>query len=99
MYKHLAVTAVLAFSWPSTLAAISFDGAVGKDLRKAIAGAGEPVPASPAVHAQAEPVKEWTIMVFVNGKNNLEKYAMIVAPSTIKPGTVSCPEKEYSSKS
>ncbi len=36
-----------------------------------------PVPAAPEMDKKPAKLKEWTIMVFVNGKNNLEPYALL----------------------
>ena len=48
------------------------------DLKEKLSGMEVPPPqAEPAPRPAAKPaLKEWTIMVFINGKNNLEQYAL-----------------------
>jgi hypothetical protein len=78
MVKKLATAVVALFSLGQiTLAAVNFDNPKANDLKEEIAGVNVPVPVPAAADAQAATVKEWTIMVFVNGKNNLERYALL----------------------
>ena len=70
----LAVTAVAAlFSFAS--AEINFDSPKKFSLKESISGTSveNPVPGA-AGDTSAAGAKEWTIMVFVNGKNNLERF-------------------------
>ena len=72
--KRLAI-GVLALSVcaQAALAGVNFDG--GKfDLKAEIAKLD--VSAPEAAVEKARPDKEWTIMVFINAKNNLEKYGL-----------------------
>ncbi len=78
MLKKLTAAAVAVFSLSQiTMASVDFDNINRNDLTAEIAGIDVPVPVSAAADVQAESVKEWTIMVYVNGKNNLEKYALL----------------------
>ncbi|MDD2805760.1 MAG: clostripain-related cysteine peptidase [Elusimicrobiales bacterium] len=72
--KKLAIAVLaLSFSARLALAAVDFDG--GKfNLGDEIAKLELPVPAPALDKAAAQ--KEWTIMVFINAKNNLEQYGL-----------------------
>jgi len=77
--KAAAVFTMIATAATMVSAEISFDTPNKTTLQQEIAGLEMSVPASAlsvekGVPAKAE--KEWTIMVFVNGKNNLETYAL-----------------------
>jgi len=56
-------------------AAINFDNPKNNDIKEEISGLEISAPA-PSQAAEAKADKEWTIMVYVNGKNNLERFAM-----------------------
>jgi len=56
-------------------AAVSFDGTAKNDLQQEISSLQTNV-LIPAAGEAARAGAEWTIMVFVNGKNNLEEYAL-----------------------
>ncbi len=72
--KKIAIAVfALAFSAQAALAGVNFDG--GRfDLKQEITNLDISVPAPAA--AKARPDKEWTVMVFINAKNNLEKYGL-----------------------
>ncbi len=72
--KRSAIAALaLSCCAQAALAGVNFDG--GKfDLKDEIARLDLSMPAPAAEKAKAD--KEWTIMVFVNGKNNLEEFAL-----------------------
>ncbi|MHB0995081.1 MAG: clostripain-related cysteine peptidase [Elusimicrobiales bacterium] len=72
MKKLIIAVFALSFSAQAALAGVSFDG--GFDLKEEIAKLDLQVPAPAADKAAAQ--KEWTIMVFINAKNNLEKYGL-----------------------
>ena len=74
--KKLAL-AVLALSCSAqfALAGVNFDGKAFS-VKDEITKLDLSLPA-PATDKAARPDKEWTIMVFINGKNNLEKYAFL----------------------
>ena len=55
---------------------VDFDGKTNKGLDLSNLEISVPVPAAPELDKKAGKLKEWTIMVFVNGKNNLEPYAL-----------------------
>jgi hypothetical protein len=77
MLKKIALALVALLSIGRMASAeFNLDNFRVSDMREEISGLDVPVPAQPAGDAQAAPAKEWTIMVFVNGKNNLEKYAL-----------------------
>ncbi|MBI5744553.1 MAG: hypothetical protein HY952_08395 [Elusimicrobia bacterium] len=74
MVKKLVPGAfALLFSVQAALAGVGFDG--GKFyLKEELSALGVSAPA--AVAQRARPEKEWTIMVYVNAKNNLEKFGL-----------------------
>jgi hypothetical protein len=72
--KVAAVFALIAVSSTLVSAEISFDTLNATSLQQEIASLELTVPAPVAEKAKAD--KEWTIMVFVNGKNNLEQFAL-----------------------
>lgn len=77
MFKRLTpAVAALLFLGRAPTAAMDFNLPMTKVLSADISRMDIPVPSRPTADAQAGSVKEWTIMVFVNGKNNLEKYAL-----------------------
>lgn len=58
-------------------AGINFDGRNNTGaLKEAVFGVERSVPAPPSPEPDNKALKEWTIMVYVNGKNNLEEYAL-----------------------
>lgn len=77
MLKKLALATVALFSIGQISLALDFDNPKANNLRDEIYGVDVPSPAQPAADTQAASVKEWTIMVYINGKNNLEKYALL----------------------
>jgi len=74
MLKNKTLALVLALALPST--ALAAGKAVSNDLGFKTTMEAADAPAMPAMEkiANKNTVKDWTIMVFVNGKNNLEKY-------------------------
>jgi hypothetical protein len=72
--KAAAVFAIIAVATPLVSAEISFDTPNKTTLQQEIASMEISVPAPAIEKAKAD--KEWTIMVYVNGKNNLEPYAL-----------------------
>ncbi len=77
MLKKLVMTAVALSMSASLYAGINFDNPKANNFKEEISGVElvAPAPASPEI-VTADKAKEWTIMVFVNGKNNLEEYAL-----------------------
>ena len=78
MFKKISAALALITS-VSTLvsASINFDAHNKTSIMQEIAALEVAVPAAPAPErAAGKSDKEWTIMVFVNGKNNLEEYAL-----------------------
>jgi hypothetical protein len=68
---------LVAMSMSAALSAgVSFDNPEANSIKEEISNTGiaDVVPVAAEVDGAA--VKEWTIMVFVNGKNNLEQYAL-----------------------
>ncbi len=75
--KAAAVLAILATAAPLVSAEIGFDTPKNTSIQQEIASLDLSVPAPVLDVAQGKAAdKEWTIMVFVNGKNNLEMYAL-----------------------
>jgi hypothetical protein len=75
MKKFVFALAAVALSAQFALAGVEFDG--GKfNLQDEITKLDLSVPAVQPEKAHRQD-KEWTIMVFINGKNNLEKYAFL----------------------
>lgn len=78
MLKKLALAVVALFSIGRMASAeFSLSSLSVNGLKAETSGADVPVPAPTAGEVQAAPVKEWTIMVYVNGKNDLERYALL----------------------
>jgi len=80
MFKKIAAAAVAVGAFATfSVAAVNFDNPkannISSDISKLEVSA--PVPATPAMDTKAGAAKEWTVMVFINGKNNLEKYAFM----------------------
>lgn len=78
--KAAAVFAIIATVSTLVSAEISFDTPKNTNLQQEIANLELSVPVSAPVEEKgvfSKVDKEWTIMVFVNGKNNLEKYALL----------------------
>jgi hypothetical protein len=76
--KAAAVLAIVASVSTLVCAAVNFDSVNNTTLQKEVAGLdlSVPVPA-PAIDKSAVRTEaEWTIMDFINGKNNLEPYAL-----------------------
>ena len=74
----LAAAAVLIFASPAAAGA-GFDGLSGIDLKKELSGIEVAVPAAADEPGKSRPPgspAEWTVMVFLNGKNDLEKFAL-----------------------
>lgn len=81
MKKKMLLIAAAMLLAAGTLSAAEFDFANVGNIKKSIKGKTAPVPAAAAVRQAETPravkaAAEWTIMVFINGKNNLEKYAL-----------------------
>lgn len=77
--KISAVFAIIASVSTLVSAAVSFDTLNKTNLQQEIANLDLSVPQAVMVEdkaASSSTDKEWTIMVFVNGKNNLEPYAL-----------------------
>jgi hypothetical protein len=77
--KLAAVAAIIASVSTLVSAEISFDTPKNTNLQQEIANLDMSVPQAVIVEDKAvspKADKEWTIMVFVNGKNNLEPYAL-----------------------
>ena len=77
--KAVSVFAIIASVATMVSAEISFDTPNKTTLQQEIAGLELSVPVAAPVEERAhspKDVKEWTIMVFVNGKNNLEPFAL-----------------------
>ncbi len=75
--KATAALAIIAAVSAQVSAGINFDTNNNSTLQDQIASLELSVPAPVADKAYSPKVdKEWTIMVFVNGKNNLEPYAL-----------------------
>ena len=77
--KKLALAAIaLSIFATVSKAEVNFDNGKAINLGNEITKLDLSIPASEATADKAaRPDKEWTIMVFVNGKNNLEKYAFM----------------------
>ena len=79
MLKKLVMTAVALSMSAELYAGVNFDNPKNNNFKEGVSSEelSAPVPAAPELE-QAKPAKakEWTIMVFVNGKNNLEEYAL-----------------------
>ncbi len=76
MFKKAVLSAVaVIFSAASLSAGINFDTPSSFDLKEAIANAEIALPGT-APAADSKGVKEWTIMVFLNSKNNLERFGL-----------------------
>jgi len=77
MFKKLVMT-VMAMSLSASLyAGFNFDNPKGNDFKAELSNLEVNAPVPAAATLDNKPVKEWTIMVFVNGKNNLERFAML----------------------
>ncbi len=81
MLKKLSASAAALIALASySMAAVNFDEPKANNFPDEIsnATAAIPLPAAPEMgKTKPSSVKEWTIMVFVNGKNNLEKFAFM----------------------
>ncbi|MCX5785062.1 MAG: clostripain-related cysteine peptidase [Elusimicrobia bacterium] len=81
MFKKLvAVFAMIAIVSPLVSAEINFDTPKKTTLQQEIADLELSVPVAAPVDVKAHSGKvdkEWTIMVFINAKNNLEKYGLM----------------------
>ena len=82
LQKATLVLALIAAVSIRVSAGVSFDALADSTLRRELAGLEPRVPqAAPAgekdqVSAPGKAAAEWTIMVFINGKNNLEPFAL-----------------------
>jgi len=79
MFKKTIMTAVAMLMSASLYVSaeginVDFDGKTNLGMDLSNLEISVPAPAAPEMDTKA--VKEWTIMVFVNGKNNLEPYAL-----------------------
>jgi hypothetical protein len=77
MLKKLVMTAVALSMSASLYAGINFDNPKTNDLKEGLSDIADlvPAPAVPSSDMKAAE-KEWTIMVYINGKNNLEEFAL-----------------------
>ena len=75
--KATAALAIVAAVSTLVSAEISFDTLNNTSLQQEISALELSVPQPATAEEKAATDKEWTIMVFVNGKNNLEKYALL----------------------
>ena len=77
MFKKLVITAVALFMSASLYAGINFDNPKANNLKEEISNVEltAPIPTAPEMDSTSR-AKEWTIMVFINGKNNLEGYGL-----------------------
>ncbi len=79
MLKKLAAAAVTAFSFATlAMAAVNFDNPRSNNITEELNGLEISLPAPAPAEMDKKPVKakEWTIMVYVNAKNNLERYGI-----------------------
>ena len=79
MFKKLIMTAVALSVSAELSAGINFDNPKASSFKEELSKIEFtlPVPAAPEMEkVKPGKAKEWTIMVFVNGKNNLEGYAL-----------------------
>ena len=81
MFKKIIMTAVAALVSASLYVRaqeikVDFDGKAKGSLDLSGMKVNVPVPVVADADSKASKAKEWTIMVFVNGKNNLEQYAL-----------------------
>ncbi|OGS08858.1 MAG: hypothetical protein A2270_00125 [Elusimicrobia bacterium RIFOXYA12_FULL_51_18] len=75
--KAAAVFAIITAVSTLVSAEISFDTPKNTSIQQEISNLELSVPeAAPELDAKASKIKEWTVMVFINGKNNLEEYAL-----------------------
>ncbi|MEI7528085.1 MAG: clostripain-related cysteine peptidase [Elusimicrobiota bacterium] len=77
--KTAAAFAIITAVSTMVSAAVNFDIPNTKTLQQEITALELSVPAAPAADkaAHAKVDKEWTVMVFINAKNNLEKYGLL----------------------
>jgi len=75
--KAAAVFAILFVTANLVSAQISFDTPSKTTLQQEIAALDLSVPVAAPVEEKAKIDKEWTVMVFLNSKNNLEKYGLL----------------------
>jgi len=76
--KIAAVFTILATVSTLVSAAVTFDTPNKTTIQQEISALELSIPAAPAPEKASGKVdKEWTIMVFINAKNNLEKYGML----------------------
>ncbi|OGR97681.1 MAG: hypothetical protein A2016_02995 [Elusimicrobia bacterium GWF2_62_30] len=82
MLKKLGLSALSALFSVSLVSAVDFDRGQGLDLNSGLSIPSVPAPAQEKgifdwfTGKPAKAPKEWTVMVFINGKNNLEQYAL-----------------------
>jgi len=72
----MIMTAIAMSLSASLYAGFSFDDPKKNNFKTELSNAGINAPAPVPSAANEKPLKEWTIMVFVNGKNNLEVFAL-----------------------
>lgn len=82
MFKKIAMATVAMLMSASMYAGaeginVDFDGKKGLGLDLSSLEADVPVPAAPEMDQSPSKLKEWTIMVYINGKNNLEPFALL----------------------
>jgi hypothetical protein len=78
MTKKFPVLVVALFSLASAVqAAVNFDDPEANNFTDEISNAAAVVPAPEAAGIKpSDTIKDWTIMVFINAKNNLEKFGL-----------------------
>ncbi len=77
--KIASVFAIVATASTLVSAAVNFDTPKNTSIKQEIANLELSVPVSAPVQEKglvSKDLKEWTVMVFINGKNNLEPYAL-----------------------
>jgi len=76
MLKKITMSAAALLISAPLCAAINFDNPKGNNIKEEISNLKVNVPTPVPATMSGKSVKEWTVMVFVNGKNNLERFAM-----------------------
>jgi len=76
MLKKLIMPVLALGMVASVYAASPFDNGKGINIKDAVADLDMQVPPASAAQAETRASKEWTIMVYVNAKNNLERFGL-----------------------
>jgi hypothetical protein len=78
MFKKVAAALVIVTAVANLVSAeISFDTLNNTNLKQEISALDLNVPAPTPAVADTKAVKEWTVMVYINAKNNLERYGLL----------------------